>query len=561
MPQFVAVSSTTSTIVTSVDGNSWVPRGVPRNSTFTGVASNGIVTIAAGGTDALKTTDGITWNDSELVSRMPYKAIWGNTKSYAINSSGNLVVICGSATTNAHVAFTTDGIRWQATNLPAKGIAWQAVASKGSDFVALGTSGGAGVVARSTDGITWNSTTTTGMATLSYTDIDANSSIYVAVATGTQQYARSTDGVTWTSPNMPASSTWNSILYNGSIFCATTSSGIGAVSTDGITWTQTTLPSSLAWVVVSWTGVEFIIIKQGVSASDYAVSTNGITWTVKAFPQAGAYMSVTTNATRTFWLATTNTNATLSSTDGNTWSLYNYPISATWISLFYKNKFLTYQSTSVGDYTFNINNDGIAWYPNGVSASSYKIRYLNNEFISLHLSRSAYASVITSTDGNTWDSPVIVTTSSFTPNDIAYGNGMYVLTGSGGNVYRSTDLITWTQCSTSAGAASMNGVTYGDEKFVAVGATSKIIYSTDGITWGTATAAAASRTLQNIIYTGTVFIAVDTVGSVHRSLDGISWITTFTNPGSNTLYASSYSPALNEVVSVGAAGIILNSTT
>ncbi len=139
---------------------------------------------------------------------------------------------------------------------------------------------------------------------------------------------------------------------------------------------------------------------------------------------------------------------------------------------------------------------------------------------------SAHSNIVaTSPDGITW-------TERSTPDgewyDLAYGNGVYVVTGSGGTnrLISSTDGITWT-ARTPVGYTLWAAVAFGNGIFVAVSqdGTDRVMTSTDGVTW---TARTPSQTAgwSSVIFDGTQFVASAGSGAGTRlmtSPDGINW--------------------------------------
>jgi hypothetical protein len=85
---------------------------------------------------------------------------------------------------------------------------------------------------------------------------------------------------------MPVSTSWCSITWNGSLFCAvsggSSTSSIAATSTDGINWTQRTLPVVTNWFSVVWNGNVFCAVAY--SSTIAAISPNGINWTQQILP-------------------------------------------------------------------------------------------------------------------------------------------------------------------------------------------------------------------------------------------------------------------------------------
>lgn len=199
-----------------------------------------------------------------------------------------------------------------------------------------------------------------------------------------------------------------------------------------------------------------------------------------------------------------------------------------------------YYSTDSGE-TWTLGTSNVS------SGTFQNIEYVNGRFFALcESSCTAGKQIQYSDNGQTWTAASVPTSASIPVNDakwrdIAYGNGVMVVVGSGmdsGNetanrVLRSTDNgATWqvqqfpqTSSSWPISYESANAVVFAKGKFVTVG--SRAMTSTDGITWSTSTNFGAI----DLAYGNGVFLAVSymgvggTNGMNHAwvSSDGSSW--------------------------------------
>lgn len=118
-------------------------------------------------------------------------------------------------------------------------------------------------------------------------------------------------------------------------------------------------------------------------------------------------------------------------------------------------------------------------------------------------------------------------TSGTTPLYAVYGNGagtLWVAVGSGGAIYTSTDLSTWTS-RTSGTVQDLNDVYYANSLWVAVGNNGTILTSPDAITW-TSRTSALSGNLYGIAYGASVWVVVGvfgTTGVAQSSPDATTW--------------------------------------
>ena len=120
-----------------------------------------------------------------------------------------------------------------AAAMPIK-ILWLSVCHGNDKFVA--TAFNSTVAAYSTDGITWTQTTMPAKA--EWRGLHYANGKFVAVANGTIA-AYSTDGINWTQTTMPVSADWKSVCYgNGKFVAVSYYNTVVVYSTDGITWTN-----------------------------------------------------------------------------------------------------------------------------------------------------------------------------------------------------------------------------------------------------------------------------------------------------------------------------------
>ena len=143
-------------------------------------------------------------------------------------------------------------------------------------------------------------------------------------------------------------------------------------------------------------------------------------------------------------------------------------------------------------------------------------------------------------------------------NDIAYGNGVWVLGSSGGDVRSSTDGATWTTRTSNFGVTSIqsvahNGLTGASSTFVAVGLAGTLRTSTDATTWTTRTSQFGTTDIGLIAYGNGLWVAAGTAGTLRTSTDAITWTTRVSNFGTTSIQGIAYGNGI--WVAVGSAAI------
>ncbi len=161
-------------------------------------------------------------------------------------------------------------------------------------------------------------------------------------------------------------------------------------------------------------------------------------------------------------------------------------------------------------------------------------------------------SVITSLGGTAWTR---LTSSSFSSSAVAYGNSLLVACG-GGQVYISTNGITWNRSSLGGGETSFTDLAFGNDLFLAVGGHAGrggIWTSTNGTTWR---GRLSDYLVRSVRYGGGMYIAVGDKGTLKTSADTTTWIARDSGT-TNNLLGVAYGGGV--FVAVGSGGTILSS--
>ena len=123
--------------------------------------------------------------------------------------------------------------------------------------------------------------------------------------------------------------------------------------------------------------------------------------------------------------------------------------------------------------------------------------------------------VLYSSDGIEWSSKSLADVASRYLFAVAYGNGMYITGGTGGDMAYSPDGINWTKISNNGFTGNIKGIAYGDGWFVAVSDGKEIGCSRDGLSWTTGTTAIGGVTyIEGVAYGNGMFVAISQGGYV-----------------------------------------------
>ena len=82
--------------------------------------------------------------------------------------------------------------------------------------------------------------------------------------------------------------------WNGEVFCLIDSTDVAVTSPDGITWGTHQLPTTSAWKVLGWNGAVFVALST--TAGVAATSPDGAVWTQKWLGILGSWSAIVAGA-------------------------------------------------------------------------------------------------------------------------------------------------------------------------------------------------------------------------------------------------------------------------
>jgi hypothetical protein len=194
------------------------------------------------------------------------------------------------------------------------------------------------------------------------------------------------------------------------------------------------------------------------------------------------------------------------------------------------------------------------WHPrnNEGSGSFGDIAYGGGVFVAI--GHDPAGTIWRSADGETWTNITSASISTALLSGATYGEGLFIVTGSGGEILSSPDGLTWTRQGASVTSATLSAATYGNGMFVAGGSTGRIVHSPNGIDWQEVLTD-DSAWFKGLVYGEGLFVAVGDAGAIGTSPDGAIW----TERGSEIADLTAVSYGNGMFIATGPGGLIVTS--
>ena len=614
---YVAAGSGSNTIATSVDGISWVPRGlgIITTTAFTVTWNDSLWLVGGTSGGAVNTSnlatspDGVTWTgivNFNVSSTTPAKGVWSSslalalfgqnsgdtfyytsptgsiwtrrsapfTYAYNIAWNGYVFIMTGGVSQSSpNVNRSTDGISWTAygvfSGVYTTGIVWspQLGVWVCSGYNASGT---LQVLAYSYNGQTWILTGPLFSAANVYYDVAWNGTYFLAAgASGTTPHY-SLNGITWVSTGFAPASTIFALAWNGTVWVAGgsvsgTSMYYNTSPTASLAWTASTNVFTSQCYDIKYNGS--ILVAVGTGTNSVAYSTSGTSWvglglTAATFTSGG--FGVLWAQELGLWMAAgAGVNRIITSPNGLTWTARDGQSATT--GTCYGSAFspLLNQWAIVGNGTAFIgtSTDLLGWFNNNTVFTTQGWVVIWSSVHNIWIAGGQGTNTLaTSTDGIGWTartSPI-----STAVYGLAFNGSIYVAVGTGTNVFASsTDGITWTARGSSGITTAGRAVAWASSLslWVAVGSgTNSIATSPDGTTWsGITTTTIFATTGFGVNWSAALaqFIAAGQgTNTLATSKDGVNWLG-FTGMGA--ILRNVYAIAWNGILWVagGTAGL------
>lgn len=418
-----------------------------------------------------------------------------------------------------------------------------------NSFIAAGY---AGSVALSSNGTSWYQYVSTATSGELYAAAYGNGLYIVGGQVGI--WSTSTDGKNWVERSVfTGGDAIRSLVYANSLWVAGCSGGKIYTSTDGLTWVLRTANFATQTIFsVIWTGTQFVA---GGGSGYISTSPDGITWTNR---RASGNQINSMYYNGSIIVAGGAGGSIVTSTDGITWTsrTSNFNASYSIYSVYFFNGLFM----AAGGFGLMVTSpDGITWTArttNNANSDIYVVTANSTNAVYFGAGR-----IGVSTNATTWTSTVTYTSTDYY--SCAYGNGVFVAVGAGGNLFSSPDGAYWTPRTSQFGINDIYRVRFLNNQFVAVGAPGRIATSSDGITWTLkATGLASNANLTDVTYGPAGYIVIPNVaGSSYLwSLDLTTFVSkqfsgTSYTPLTAAYYAGSY------YIGLSGSGILFTSPT
>jgi len=439
---------------------------------------------------------------------------------------------------NEELLFSEDGLHWQRITNNTQSSAWSwywDVCYYDGRYVALGDSG----ISWSTNGLSWQSVQI-GPATPLYSCAGGNG-MYV-VSAGTNTLLVSTNAQDW--EPRPAPVGFKDLVCAGDRWVAVTGGSRIYTSTNLTDWTFESMNRFAGPVLnaVCFGNGRFLACgayapdqPSSYTASVIYYSSNGINWTQALLGGLDASSEIKAAVFSAGLFIGINKGDFLRSTNGENWELVTgLAPNEQWqdIACSPSGTFLIVGAQGA----LRVSTNGQSWQPvsDRPRVEIRTVTHANNRFVAAGsgigpiLGPIGSAVVMTSTNGREWQSSL--TTSDHQLVAVAYGNGLWIVSGDNGGIYTSGDAINWTNRSLPTTSQDLTQLVFGKGRFVAFAFSRDVIYhSTNGINW-VSNAVPLASTISKARFLNGRFVAVGSDGLVSFSDNGTVWKNTIISP-------------------------------
>jgi hypothetical protein len=262
----LAAVGSTATRISSANGTAWTDHTYGYNSLT--LATDGTTLVAVGGTEALHSTDGVTFTAASALGAPVSNVSYAGGMFFAVGSGPALLSSADS------------GATWiRQINGDATGNSVTGVAKGATVYVAVGGDGTTPATWLSTNGTTWTkSTLATFPNGANFSAVTFGNGMFVATDDDNGTIFTSTDGIVWTDRNV-TSSGLSAVAYNNGLFVAAGANAV-IVSPDGTNWTPESDPNgNHGYAVTYGSGTWLDVGNTGLGTpAEMITSTDVVNW-------------------------------------------------------------------------------------------------------------------------------------------------------------------------------------------------------------------------------------------------------------------------------------------
>lgn len=212
------------------------------------------------------------------------------------------------------------------------------------------------------------------------------------------------------------------------------------------------------------------------------------------------------------------------SADASNWTSSGPGVNVDFASIAYSGTRYVAVATTGAVYS---SEDGSTWTLRTTTSSALaRVKWINSKFIAV----GAAGILIYSGDGISWNTTTV--SSTFDAKSVSYSASAaeYVVVGTSGSIYVSSDLLTWVKRTVTYLTGTLYDVHCGTTRSVLVGYTGYLYYSDDLNTWYSKISGVTSTLLSVKYYTARkLWVATSSTGDIVKSTDGVNWSTVLKN--------------------------------
>jgi hypothetical protein len=373
----------------------------------------------------------------------------------------------------------------------------------------------------------------------------------------------SPDGSTWDDGRRITSSALHKVIYANGQFIAVGDKGVILTSTNGYAWNAQSSGTTNGLFSVAFVNGKYVACGLG---GQLAVSSDGSTWSPGKISTSDLYWITAGNGVFVLpapgVISPQGTLTVRVSPDGLNWTTatfppsmedrYNYVINEATFGngVFVASVFCTWPYSR-----FFTSPDGTNWTAGTILGISNPPNFLSsaNDLFLDFFGQSAGVS----TDGMSppYASWIQVPPEAGNARDLTFGNGNYVLLGSGGALWTSTDLTNWVAAYGKA-RLTIQQMLRGSNNYLAAAST-QLLASADGLSFSPLPGS-PSLCYGGVGFDGSNYVAVGASGAVYTSSNGTVWVQRTSNTGANL---AAVCRGLTRWVAVGASGTVISSPT